>query len=797
MNEKMQYTKFKHLIVMVLTLFVTFGIVVGTKTIDVNAAEDIEEVTLHFEARPVIGNTYKTDDFKEVCSIVKKEDTDPDTCYLSSSSEIPEVRWYNGRSTYDADKITNGDKFVANKEYTAHVVLLTESGYSWKKSGGKVTTKISAYGGEVYNVANPYGNTLFVDVCFKAAEGLRRVNITITEPEVGKTPAQTFECTTVPANAFKEGCNPFQTTLDAINKDSGESFWEVSETGGNNFSEWKAMSNTDTFKAGYYYRINRNFVIGPPMGITLSFESFVDDKYSGLCEDFDFYYNGVSYLSTDEYSVLKWGKLLGYISKVECKVKIPVDGNKPDYSPSFTGDDSVKLQYGEYKSGSETIFNKIGWYKKDSSNNWILMKSDETFEAGKEYQAALYVEPKKDCYYNSGVKYYINGNEVELNTILTYVFTAVPKVKELYFTIPEPVEGESIGNVMIEADVKNAILPSTIDALNKTGSKGYQVSENGTDYTDMKPTDKFEAGKYYRNNIVGAWFVAGLIVEIAGKCMYDQNYAGGSILTAKYYINGKELTAASSSSLTNFGKLEPKPTPTPTPTPTPGPETPAVSPDGIAAEGTELAALEEVVVATENDKDLVGSSYNKLQAKASKVAKKTITLKWNEVEGAEGYIIYGNKCAKGNKYEKITELPAETLKFTHKKLKKGTYYKYLVVAYKTVDGKKVVITTSKTIHAATTGGKVGNAKSIKVTKPSNKKKTLKVGKKFTLKAKQVPKNETLKIKNHRKLSYESSDPAIATVSSKGKIKAVSAGTCYIYVYAQNGVSTKVKIKVKE
>ena len=194
---------------------------------------------------------------------------------------------------------------------------------------------------------------------------------------------------------------------------------------------------------------------------------------------------------------------------------------------------------------------------------------------------------------------------------------------------------------------------------------------------------------------------------------------------------------------------------------------------------------------------MAGAEYGKLQAKASKVTKNSIKLTWNKVEGADGYVIYGNKCSKNNKYVKIKELPAAKKSFTQKKLKKGTYYKYLVVAVKkNAEGKQIVASTSKTIHAATKGGKVGNAKTIKIKNVSKNKKTIKLGKKFTLKTKQVAEKKSLKIKNHRKLSFESSDTSIATVSSKGKIKAVGKGKCYIYVYAQNGVSSKVKITVK-
>ena len=68
------------------------------------------------------------------------------------------------------------------------------------------------------------------------------------------------------------------------------------------------------------------------------------------------------------------------------------------------------------------------------------------------------------------------------------------------------------------------------------------------------------------------------------------------------------------------------------------------------------------------------------------------------------------------------------------------------------------------------------------------------GKTANLKAKQVKSN--LKIKKHRKVCYESTNTAVATVNKSGKIKAVGKGTCYVYAYAQNGVYKKVKVTVK-
>ena len=44
--------------------------------------------------------------------------------------------------------------------------------------------------------------------------------------------------------------------------------------------------------------------------------------------------------------------------------------------------------------------------------------------------------------------------------------------------------------------------------------------------------------------------------------------------------------------------------------------------------------------------------------------------------------------------------------------------------------------------------------------------------------------------------FWSSDKKIATVTGKGKIKAVSRGRCTIYVMAENGVKAKVRVTVK-
>ena len=127
-------------------------------------------------------------------------------------------------------------------------------------------------------------------------------------------------------------------------------------------------------------------------------------------------------------------------------------------------------------------------------------------------------------------------------------------------------------------------------------------------------------------------------------------------------------------------------------------------------------------------------------------------------------------------------------------VKKGTYYKFIMVA---LDKNNTVVSTSKVIHVATKGGKVGNHKKVTVSSSVIKKaKKLKKGKTLKLKAKAVPQSKKLKVKKHRAVLYESSNINIATVSKKGVVKAKNKGTCYIYAYAQNGVFKKIKVTVK-
>ena len=202
------------------------------------------------------------------------------------------------------------------------------------------------------------------------------------------------------------------------------------------------------------------------------------------------------------------------------------------------------------------------------------------------------------------------------------------------------------------------------------------------------------------------------------------------------------------------------------------------------------------------DKPVINKTkgFGRLKVRSVNQTKTSITLEWSKLDGVDGYLVYGNRCNTSTKTYKYKKLATITngRTWTHKNLKKGTFYKYIVKAYKIVDGKKVVTDTSASIHVITQGSKYGIARSVSVTKIGNKKNvskiTLKKGKTAQITVKEIKKDK--KIRHHRNLCYESSNTAVATVTPEGLIQAVGKGTCTIWVYAQNGVYVALTVTVK-
>ncbi len=181
------------------------------------------------------------------------------------------------------------------------------------------------------------------------------------------------------------------------------------------------------------------------------------------------------------------------------------------------------------------------------------------------------------------------------------------------------------------------------------------------------------------------------------------------------------------------------------------------------------------------------ADFSTFRLQRAKTTTSSLQIEWKKMNGAKRYVIYGSR---GNQApRKIATVSAKKTTYTQKHLKKGSYYTYYVVA---LDAKGRSMATSPSIQAATKGGKSGNPIKIKV---SYKSLTLKKGKSKTIKVK-VTNMKGKRLKNYGAIRFESSNPAVATVTGNGKIKAVGKGKCKVYVYAQDGTYRTVSVKVK-
>ena len=214
------------------------------------------------------------------------------------------------------------------------------------------------------------------------------------------------------------------------------------------------------------------------------------------------------------------------------------------------------------------------------------------------------------------------------------------------------------------------------------------------------------------------------------------------------------------------------------------------------SKGAPLSAAEEVLKTKKTEKDPAGSEFAKLKLRQARVRKRSIRIHWNKC-GAKRYIVYGRKCGKTRALRKIASTKNGYMtvrKIAGAKLRKATYYKFVVVA---VNGSNKVISTSKMVHIATTGRKSkSNYTAVAVSKARRTKaKNLRAGKTLALKA-SAKKRRGTRVNKHIGLRYQSTKPAVATVSGSGKITAKSAGRCTVYAYAQNGKFKAIPVVVR-
>lgn len=177
-----------------------------------------------------------------------------------------------------------------------------------------------------------------------------------------------------------------------------------------------------------------------------------------------------------------------------------------------------------------------------------------------------------------------------------------------------------------------------------------------------------------------------------------------------------------------------------------------------------------------------------------KAQKNSIVVSWRKYPGAAGYDVFWRYCDGSINYKKAGTVKNGKLSMTHKNLRSNREYKYFVVAYKMVKGRKIYIAKSNEMHVAMKQARTTNAVSIKVNRTTV---ILKSGKTFRLKCQLTGENRKKKLLSHSSpYRYYTTNSKIATVSQNGVIRAKAKGSCSIYILASNGVYKRVTVKVK-
>lgn len=170
-----------------------------------------------------------------------------------------------------------------------------------------------------------------------------------------------------------------------------------------------------------------------------------------------------------------------------------------------------------------------------------------------------------------------------------------------------------------------------------------------------------------------------------------------------------------------------------------------------------------------------------------------IRFVYGPVSEAGSFEIYAGYT--GEQVQKIGTAKSNIFKIKNldgKKLEKNK----IVMLYVIAKNGDSTVAQSLDLYVAGPGNKYTNTKKIKISRNSY---SLKKGKSKKLSPRLVLKNSNKKRlpdKYAPKFRYQSTNTKIATVSRKGKVTAKKKGNCKVYIFAANGMTKTVNIKVK-
>lgn len=178
--------------------------------------------------------------------------------------------------------------------------------------------------------------------------------------------------------------------------------------------------------------------------------------------------------------------------------------------------------------------------------------------------------------------------------------------------------------------------------------------------------------------------------------------------------------------------------------------------------------------------------------------KNSIKIKWKKTKNAQGYVIQ-QYSAKKKKYKTIkTIYGGKKVSWTHRKLKKNSYHRYQIRAFRKSGKKKIYGPASEYSACGVFTGKSAKSNVGSINYVLEKPQQGIYMERKDVKNLQV--NVKLKYPNKKPantiLRWYSSDPLTVSVDQNGKITANRGGKAEITCMAHNGVVSKLNVYVK-
>lgn len=175
----------------------------------------------------------------------------------------------------------------------------------------------------------------------------------------------------------------------------------------------------------------------------------------------------------------------------------------------------------------------------------------------------------------------------------------------------------------------------------------------------------------------------------------------------------------------------------------------------------------------------------------AKGAKRSIKLSWSDVAnnaGIDGFILL-RKNKNGTTWTQLAKLKKTARSYTDKSAKtKNRLYSYVLVSYKTVDGKMMISDPSQWVSSLTTRSKKKNVNKISIHRPA-KSSALMTGEKGMI-ALNYPKKAYSKL-----MRWSSSNSSIVSVDSLGRITGKAPGKATITIKTHTGFTIKTDVTV--